>query len=146
MSEITPLRIPTASRTAPMLKLWIAKGLPEQLADTIKQIIFGADWDGAEAWVKKWRQMSASSLACALQALFDRDDITERVRKITVPTLIVHGEADAAIPMDRAEAMQAAIPGSELVVVPGAGHSVSLTHPDQTNAAIERFLARLPAD
>jgi pimeloyl-ACP methyl ester carboxylesterase len=33
-------------------------------------------------------------------------------------------------------------PGTELVVVPGAGHVVNQTRPDETNAALDRLLTR----
>ena len=52
---------------------------------------------------------------------------------------ITHG--DAAIPLAKAQAMQASIPNAELVVVEG-GHSINMTNPAPVNAAIEAFLAR----
>ena len=56
---------------------------------------------------------------------------------------MIHGDADAAIPLSLAKVLARAIPNAELVVVPGAGHAANLTHPKVANPAIERFLARV---
>jgi len=83
--------------------------------------------------------MTAPNLLGAFDTLVRRDDI--KVSAIRVPTPIIHGDADAAIPLAKAEAMQASIPNAELVVVEG-GHSINMTNPAPVNAAIEAFLAR----
>jgi len=54
-----------------------------------------------------------------------------------MPTLVIHGELDAIIPMARAEMAVQAIPGSKLVVIPGAGHVPILTRPREVVAAID---------
>jgi pimeloyl-ACP methyl ester carboxylesterase len=120
---------------------WIANKLPEEVAATVAHIIFGPDWPGAAAWKAKWRTMTAPNLRAAFDALISRDDIGAKVVAIRVPTLVIHGDADAAIPLAKAQAMKASIPDTELVVVEG-GHSVNLTNPAPVNAAIEAFLAR----
>lgn len=60
---------------------------------------------------------------------------------ITVPTLILAGDADQLTPVATAERMQRAIPGSELVVFPGHSHLVQVEKPREVHAAIDRFLA-----
>ena len=74
----------------------------------------------------------------------NRDDVTDRLGEITAPTLIVHGDADAAIPVSKAEVLRDRISGpTELVVIPGGTHAANLTHPEPTNAAIRAFVDRL---
>jgi pimeloyl-ACP methyl ester carboxylesterase len=68
----------------------------------------------------------------------------DRLGEITAPALVVHGTADAAISMDKAEALVAGLANAELLVVEGGTHSANLTHPAEVNAAIQRFLAGLP--
>ena len=46
------------------------------------------------------------------------------VRRITVPTLVVHGTLDPLFPLPHGEALAAAIPGAALLVVEGMGHQV----------------------
>jgi len=120
---------------------WIANNLPEKIATMIENIILGPGYPDAPAWKEKWRAMTVPNLASAFDALVRRDDIGAKVSAIHVPTLIIHGDADAAIPLAKARAMQASIANAELAVVEG-GHSVNTTHPAAVNAAIESFLAR----
>ncbi|MCA1456504.1 alpha/beta hydrolase [Bradyrhizobium sp. BRP22] len=120
---------------------WIVGKLPEQIATTVEHIIFGPGWPGASAWKERWRGMSAANLSACFDTLVRRDDISDKISSIHVPTLIIHGDADAAIPVARAQAMKEAIRGAELIVIAGA-HSVNMTNPGPVNAAINDFLER----
>jgi 3-oxoadipate enol-lactonase len=53
------------------------------------------------------------------------------------------GEEDALTPRADAQFLASGIPGSELVVVPGAGHLANLESPDVFSAALAQFLSRL---
>jgi pimeloyl-ACP methyl ester carboxylesterase len=72
--------------------------------------------------------------------VFAEADLSEVLPTIAVPTLLLHGELDARAPLPVAEALHAAIPHSELVVLPGVGHDLNLAPPDAFNAEIRRFL------
>ena len=87
--------------------------------------------------------MSAANIGNNFQTLASRDDLTERLSEVSQPTLIIHGDADIAIPMERAQVMADKIPDAELVVIPGAGHAANLSHPDPVNQALDNFLKRL---
>jgi len=124
---------------------WMAEGLSEETADFIEATILGQGWSGAASWREKWRHMAPGDLAACMATLGGRDDIASRLGGIAVPSLVIHGDADAAIPLALAQNLARGLPASELVVIEGAGHAANLTHPEPVNAAIERFLARLPA-
>ncbi|MND07904.1 Proline iminopeptidase [compost metagenome] len=62
---------------------------------------------------------------------------------ITVPTLIVVGEDDALTPVSEARAMHAAIPGSRLEIVAGAGHLSNMERPAAFNHVLSEFLGSL---
>ena len=79
----------------------------------------------------------------SFQTLGTRDDISDQIGRIAVPTLVLHGGSDRAIELPRAKAMADAMPNAQLIVVPGAGHASNLTHPQAVNPAIESFLATL---
>lgn len=79
----------------------------------------------------------------ALEAMKHRPDATGELAAITVPTLVIAGEDDAQSPPDVARAMQAAIPGAELVVLPRAAHLSNMEAPEEFNAAVSDFLDRL---
>ena len=66
--------------------------------------------------------------------------------RIRVPTLIVQGEYDPFWPPPVAERLQQGIAGSELLVVPGAGHVPHLDDPELFNRAVESFLLRVEAN
>lgn len=84
-----------------------------------------------------------SSLAGGLRAMAQRPDSTPLLSSIRVPTLVVVGEDDKATPVSSARAMQAAIRGSRLVIIPEAGHVSNLEQPEQCNAALSEFLQPL---
>jgi pimeloyl-ACP methyl ester carboxylesterase len=65
------------------------------------------------------------------------------LHRIAVPALIVQGEYDPFWPPPVGERMQRGIAGSELVVVPGAGHVPHLDDPALFNRAVEEFLLRV---
>ena len=59
---------------------------------------------------------------------------------ITVPTLVIAGDADELTPVETAERMAKAIPGAELVVFPGHSHLVQVEIPEKVHGAIDVFL------
>ena len=124
---------------------WATGGLSDEMAAVIEAIILGDGWSGAAAWKAKWRTITPANLLGCMQTLAGRDDVTGRLGEIKVPALVVHGDKDAAIPLDLARKLAAGLPDAELVVVPGGGHAANLTHPQVANAAIERFLDGLAA-
>jgi pimeloyl-ACP methyl ester carboxylesterase len=64
-----------------------------------------------------------------------------RLRRISAPTLIVHGESDAVMPPKNAQILADAIPNAELKLWPGAGHLYSTDEP-RADEHIARFLIR----
>ncbi|WP_222871115.1 alpha/beta fold hydrolase [Nonomuraea sp. PA05] len=83
-------------------------------------------------------QATAQSLAAWSSA-----DPAVDLPRVTVPTLIVQGEADAFVPpQDSGARLERAIGGSALVTIPGAPHGAPLTHHEQWNQLLLEFLAR----
>lgn len=76
----------------------------------------------------------------AVQGVIERDGVYEQLGRIRTPTLIIVGDQDKATVPAKSERMHAAIAGSKLVVIPGAGHSSSIEEPAAVTAAIEAFL------
>ena len=64
----------------------------------------------------------------------------EVLPRIAVPTLLVYGDRDRRSALSVAEDLHARIPGSQLVVLSGAGHMVDMEAPDRFNAEVRRFL------
>jgi pimeloyl-ACP methyl ester carboxylesterase len=62
-----------------------------------------------------------------------------------VPVTVVAGERDRLVSLDQSQELAGAIPGAELVPVPGAGHSVILERPGLVNGVISDMTARSSA-
>ncbi len=86
------------------------------------------------------RDASDEGVCAALEALRDRPDSRPLLPDLRVPALIVVGDEDAVTPPDTAASMHRAIPGSRLVVIPGAGHLVPLEQPAAFGRAVAGFL------
>jgi pimeloyl-ACP methyl ester carboxylesterase len=67
-------------------------------------------------------------------------DLRPVLPTINVPTLVLHGEADARSPLANAEALHAAISTSELVVLPKLGHACVVEDPEACASEIRRFV------
>ncbi|HEV7977025.1 alpha/beta fold hydrolase, partial [Amycolatopsis sp.] len=57
-------------------------------------------------------------------AIISSHDRTEGLRTVSVPTLVIHGEADPLVDQSGGKATAAAVPDSELVLIPGMGHDL----------------------
>jgi pimeloyl-ACP methyl ester carboxylesterase len=83
---------------------------------------------------------SADAIIGALAAMKARPDSTPLLGTVRCPTLIVAGDEDTLTPPELSEAMQHAIPGSEFVRIPRAGHLSNLERAREFNAALAQFL------
>jgi 3-oxoadipate enol-lactonase len=88
-------------------------------------------------------EQPAAGIVGALGGLRDRADSRATLPTITVPTLVIVGEADGITPPADAGAMAAQIPGARLAVIPNAGHLSPLENPRAFNTAVRAFLRQL---
>ncbi len=98
----------------------------------------------AERVRRMMENTSPVGIAGALRGMAERRDSTQLLASIKVPTLVIVGEEDPITPVSDARRMVGMIPGSELVVVPGAAHLTSLEKPDEVSRAVRRLLERIP--
>ena len=70
-------------------------------------------------------------------------DLRPLLPTIDVPTLVLHGAADARSPLANGEALHAAISTSQLVVLPRLGHACVVEDPEVCAAEIRRFVKSL---
>jgi non-heme chloroperoxidase len=72
---------------------------------------------------------------------FSETDFTEDLKKIDVPTLVMHGEDDQIVPVkDSAKKSTRLIKGAKEIYYPGAPHGLTATLQDQVNADLLAFL------
>lgn len=83
----------------------------------------------------------AAALGC--MKAFATTDFRPDLANIRVPTLVIHGDSDATVPFEGSgKRTHASVPGSELALLRDAPHGCNLSHADEFNAALLKFLAK----
>ena len=108
---------------------------------------YGANRPGAQVSQGVLEQFWRLSMQGGLKNVYDcikafsETDFTEDLKKIDVPTLLMHGEDDQIVPVhDASKKSEKLIPEVEAIYYPGAPHGLTVTHQDQINADILAFL------
>jgi pimeloyl-ACP methyl ester carboxylesterase len=114
---------PPDAVVAKFLPGMFSQGAPDDLRQKLSAIF-------AEFHPIGFRLMSSSSAEV---------DMSDLLRQISVPTLLLWGEEDRRSPIRVAERMQAAIPGAGLVLIPNAGHVSNMESPAAFNRHVRRF-------
>lgn len=113
----------------------------------MERLLSRATLDGKPDVVEDARSMilesSPDGVVAALGAMRDRPDSNDTLGEIAVPTLVVAGEEDAISTPEIMQAMAEKIPDSRFVTLPNAGHLSNLEAPEEFNAALTGFLARI---
>ena len=153
IGAVTPLMLRTAANPG---------GLPMEAFDHIRANVladraqffkdltvpfYGADRPGAKVSQglrdSFWRQGMQAGFNAALDCIkaFSETDFTEDLKKIDVPTLVIHGDDDQIVPIG-ASALRAAklIKNARLEVYKGAPHGLCSTHKDRVNADLLAFI------
>ncbi len=111
---------------------------------------FTKNFFSAGGELKVTEEQRAEAVALAAQADLDAavtcivswlEDFTGDLAKVTVPTLVIHGDSDAIVPIQvSGERTHAQVAGSELVTIKDGPHGINTSHTDAFNAALVRFL------
>ncbi|MEE2961790.1 MAG: alpha/beta fold hydrolase [Myxococcota bacterium] len=94
-------------------------------------------------WTEQLHGVHVPSMLKTLDALCNRNNILQELGKITVPTLIVHGQEDRALPLDRALKLKKAIPHAIFRVLKQAGHLSCVEVPEEVNKTLIDFLTNM---
>ncbi len=93
------------------------------------------DW-----WVRMMVDQCSLNTMLELHRAFTETDFRPDLRRITLPTLLIHGDSDSSARIDlTARKTLPLIPGSRLAVYEGAAHGLPITHMDRLNADIAAF-------
>jgi pimeloyl-ACP methyl ester carboxylesterase len=130
-------------RVLPRLLDLLARDTPEGV-DLLMSLAVGTGAPAAlrTALHRATADNSAGVVLGDLQAC-DAFDVMGRIATVRAPTLVVCGDEDRLTPPKYARFLGAQIAGTEVVVVPGAGHYVQMEKPRETTAAMRDFLVRL---
>lgn len=86
-------------------------------------------------------RQSAPHAALACMDAFNTTDFRDDLRQVTVPTLVIHGDADAIVPIEGSgERTHKAVRHSQMVRVGGAPHGLNVSHAQAFNEALLSFL------
>jgi len=138
------------------------EGLPMEVFDSMRSSLtkdrsqfykdlatqfYGANRPGAKVsqgildqfWL--WSMQAGLKNAHESIKAFSETDFTEDLKKIDVPTLVMHGEDDQIVPVkDSAVKTAKLISGAKEIYYPGAPHGLTATLQDQVNADLLAFL------
>lgn len=86
-------------------------------------------------------RQSAPHAALACMDALNTTDFRDDLRQVTVPTLVIHGDADAIVPIEGSgERTHKAVRHSQMVRVGGAPHGLNVSHAHAFNEALLSFL------
>jgi pimeloyl-ACP methyl ester carboxylesterase len=85
-------------------------------------------------------KMSPADVAQVLRGMAERPDSIPTLGTINVPTLLVMGEEDTLSPVADGELMRQHIPGSQLKVIPKAGHYAPWEQPEAVGKLLRQFV------
>lgn len=123
-------------------------GLREVLIEEMKPNYLGSAHRGDPALLERVLAMGLTLGPDVFErqslALRDRSDASEVLPQFRGPALVLCGAEDRLCPPERHRAMADLMPGSTLVVAPGAGHLSTLEAPDAVNAALRAWLLQPP--
>lgn len=104
----------------------------QTMGKSVSEEVFRAFWNIAVA---------ASPISTQACIRTWQTDFRGDLPRIDVPALIIHGDADRVLPYPvTAPRLQQALPGSQLVTLPGAPHAIPWTHADEVNRAVMDFV------
>lgn len=148
LASATPFLMKTADnadgvdkRYFDQLRAAWSKDFPKWLADNTKPFFVPETSPAMVEWgVRMCQQASLKALIDCNHAVTETDFRAE-LRKITVPALVIHGDADQSMPLALTGRKTAQlIPGSQIKVYEGAPHGLFITHLDRLNRDLLAFI------
>jgi len=136
MKHLWDERIATveAKGMEPLVEPTVARWLTPKFIETHKDVI-----ESVRAMIRRTPAKGYVGCCHAIKAL----DLTDRLKTITLPTLIIVGAQDMGTPLAASQAINQQIKGSELVVLDPASHLSNLEQPEAFTNALEQFLKRV---
>ena len=118
--------------TEPFFQSMIPRLLGKTTRETRPDLVEGA--------LEMMRKMSPADVAAVQRGMAERPDSVDTLKTINVPTLLVTGDEDILTGVNEAELMHRHIAGSELRVLPKAGHYAAWEQPEAAGRLLRQFL------
>jgi pimeloyl-ACP methyl ester carboxylesterase len=132
--------LPGVSESTPNIFMYSPQEVVEiSYADAARGAdVIPTDMAQSEQWFADWSSLSLYGWSPYLHD----PKLIHRLHRITAPTLIIGGERDRIVPVAHVEAFHQRIRGSQLTVVPGAGHALPIERAKEFGAMALEFLAQ----
>ena len=85
--------------------------------------------------------MKKEGIAGGLLSMRERPDYCSRLAWFGVPSLVIGGAEDQAIPVEESRIIAARLPSASLRIIPEAGHMVMMEQPEAVNSVLKSFLS-----
>ena len=121
--------------TEPFFASMVPRLLGSTTRDTRPDLVEGA--------LRMMRKMSPEDVAQVQRGMAGRPDSVDTLKTVNVPTLVVTGDEDVLTGLGEAELMLQHISGSQLRVMPKAGHYSAWEQPEEAGKLLRQFLERL---
>ncbi len=118
--------------TEPFFESMVPRLLGKTTRETRPDLVEGA--------LRMMRKMSPEDVAQVQRGMAERPDSVDTLKTINVPTLLVTGDEDILTGMNEAELMRQHISGSQLRVIPKAGHYSAWEQPEEAGRLLRQFL------
>jgi pimeloyl-ACP methyl ester carboxylesterase len=118
--------------TEPFFESMIPRLLGQTTRETRPDLVAGA--------LRMMRKMSPEDVAQVQRGMAARPDSVDTSKTINVPTLLLTGEEDILTGVNEAELMRQHISGSQLRVIPKAGHYSPWEQPEEVGKLLRQFL------
>jgi pimeloyl-ACP methyl ester carboxylesterase len=122
----------------------LAAGLettPQAVIDMLAGLVVHQDAKGAVAVFQSMAQsVGAAAGAAQARAVALRTDLSERLRDLKMPALVLWGEDDALVPSLVGRKLADDLPNAQLQLLPGCGHLPTLEKPEESAALFKAFL------
>jgi pimeloyl-ACP methyl ester carboxylesterase len=97
------------------------------------------DSDHIRRWGRQILLRADPEAAARILEVHAEEGIIPNLASIETPTLLIHGESDAIVPVAATYAMASALADSTVVTIPGAGHVPTMTRPEVVVAEIDSW-------
>ncbi|WP_371194405.1 alpha/beta fold hydrolase [Glaciecola sp. SC05] len=142
VSSLTSIMSTTGNRSLPKAKTKVSAKLLKPLAKDVEayvaqsldvwKVLHGEHYSFDKVRVEKVlresreRGFNPEGVARQLSAIIDSPDRTEALKKLQVPSLVIHGDADVLVPVECGIATAEAIPNATLKILKGMGHTLPM--------------------
>ena len=125
------------NRTNPFLQS-LKADFEATIAVFAEQCAPGPESAAIRHWGRQILRRSGPQAAVRLLESMEGIDLRPNIVGLRVPTVVIHGEKDAIVPIGEAQYMADILTNGKVHVIPGAGHIPTMTHPAEVAAIIDK--------